>query len=112
MMIFGLSGRRRLVFFVVGRVEIRRHRFEFGGAGVHQLEDRTNALALAQFPHLLDAVVAFELPLRGDAFVAEAEALQFPQLLSGDLVRCGFLQRASAPASFRESDAGTTDPSR
>ena len=77
MMIFGLSGRRRLVLFVVGRVEIRRHRFELCRAGVHQLEDRANALPFAQFPHLLDAVVAFEFPLGRNAFVAQAEALQF-----------------------------------
>ena len=85
-----LVGRRRFVLFVVGRVEVGRHRFELGGAGVHELEDGANALPFAQFPHLLDAVVAFELPLGGDALVAEAETLQLAQLLRADLVGVGF----------------------
>ena len=72
----GRCGRRRLVLFVVGGVEVGRHGFEFGGAGVDELEDGANSLPFAQFPHLLDAVVAFELPLGGDALVAEAEALE------------------------------------
>ena len=78
MMILGVVGRRRLVLFFVGGVEVGRHRFEFGGAGVDELEDWANALRFAQFPHLLDAVVACELPLGGDALVAKAEALEPP----------------------------------
>ena len=46
----GLVGRRRLVLFVIGRIEIRRHRFEFGGAGIHQFEDRLDAFAPRAVP--------------------------------------------------------------
>ncbi len=43
-------GRRRFVLFVVGRVEVGRHRFEFGGAGVDELEDGADSLALRAVP--------------------------------------------------------------
>ena len=93
-----LVGRRRLVLFVVGRVEIRRHRLELGGAGVDQLEDGADALPFAQFPHLLDAFVALELPLGGDALVAEAEALELAEVLGADVSGVTFVQRSAAPA--------------
>ena len=76
---FWLCCRRRFVLLVVGGVEVGRHRLELGGAGIDELEDGANSLPFAQFPHLLDAVVAFELPLGGDALVAEAEALELAQ---------------------------------
>ena len=66
---------RGFVFFVVRRVEVGGHRLELGGARIYEFEDGDDAFAFAQFPHLLDAGVAFELPLGGDALVAQAETL-------------------------------------
>ena len=85
--------RWRLIFFVVGRVEIRGHRFKLGGAGVHQLEDGFDPHALAQFPHLLHALVSFELPLGGDTFIAKAETLEVAKALRAYILRsslCNF----------------------
>ena len=100
MMILCVGGGRRLVLFVVGRVEVGRHGLELGGAGVHQLEDRLDSLAFAQFPHLLRAGVAFQLPLGGNALVAEAEALEAEKFVAGNRFRRGFGNRRLGQGDF------------
>src|SRR4051794_40568125 len=72
----GLVGRRRLVLFVISRVKIWRHGLKLGGAGVDELKHGLDVLALAQFPNLLHAFLTLQLPLGGNAFVAEAKTLQ------------------------------------
>ena len=93
----GLVRRGRLVLFVVGRVEVRCHGLELGGAGIDELEDGADALLFAQFPDPLDAVVAFQLPLRRDALVAEAMRLSLRscsvEIASGETVLEGLLRQ-------------------
>ncbi len=97
MMTLGLCGRRRLVLFVVSGVEVRRHGFELGRAGIHEFEDRLDALALTQFPHLLGAGMAFQFPLGGDAFVAQSEAFQMTQVLRTYIFWSSLLRQPSVP---------------
>ncbi len=79
-----LVRRRRFILFVVGRVEIRRHRLKLCRARIYQLEDRPDALRLAQLAHALHAVVAFQFPLRRNALVAQPKPLQPSQILRAD----------------------------
>jgi hypothetical protein len=65
------------------------------------LKTGLDSLALAQFPHLLDAGVAFELPLGGDALVAEAEALELAQVLGHDVIWRGVRERFAASVISR-----------
>ena len=95
----GLVGRRRLVLFVVGRVEVGRHGFELGGAGVDELED--GRIPFPSRSSLTCWMPAWpsQLPLRGDALVAQAEALELAQLLRAD-----FLWSRSGDGLLRQRD--------
>jgi len=53
--------------------------------------------SLPAFPHLLCAGVAFELPLRGNALVAQAEPLQAEEVLRAYILGSGLLQWPTAP---------------
>ena len=81
---FLLLGRRGLVFFFVGRVQIRRVAFEFRGAGVHALVDRRDAVLLAQMPNFFLRALAVEPPDPGQPPVGEAHALGLAQHLGGN----------------------------
>ncbi len=64
-----------LVLRLVGRIEIRRHRGEFGRAGVHQLVDRQDSEPLAQRAHPVGQVVS----QLGDHRIREPEPLGVPE---------------------------------
>ena len=73
-------GGRGLVFFFVGRVQVRREALELGGAGVDALVDGAYAVLLAQAGESSRSSLALvglsELP---SAAVGEAEALELAQ---------------------------------
>src|ERR1051325_1846396 len=66
---------RSFVFVLVGRVEIRRVAFEFGGAGVHALVHRLQAVLLALMANFFLISFAAQAPGSGEASIGEAEAL-------------------------------------
>ncbi len=78
---FFAIGRRGLVFFFVGRVQVWREAFELAGAGVNALVYRGHAVLLAQLMNLFGRGAAF-LDLHGhcQARVGEAHPLQAAQL--------------------------------
>ena len=84
---FLARSRRRLVFLLVGRVEIRRMGLEFRSAGIHLLVDGPDAEAVSRSAHrsLVRALSS------GDVQVAEAVLLQKPESerIIEQIGRCG-----------------------
>ena len=59
---FLLRRRRRLVFVLVGRIQVRRVALELGCAGVHALVDRGDTMLLAQLHHPLRPRHSVQMP--------------------------------------------------
>ena len=76
-------GRRRFVFFFVGRVEIRREAFELGRAGIDALVDRADAARVALLvDQVRGAASVLHLPQVREPLVGEAHALEFAQFVA------------------------------
>ena len=64
-----------LTFGLIGRIQVRRHGFEFGTAGVHHLINRRNPLVLAQ----VAKCGFFDAQQTGHILVAETTFLDLPE---------------------------------
>src|ERR1019366_2420039 len=76
--------RRSLVFFFVGRVEIRCVTLELRGAGIDPLVDWLHAVLLAEVANFFLAAFADQTPGPGKSSIGEAHALGFAQHFGGD----------------------------
>src|SRR5882762_8978321 len=72
---FLFRGGRRLIFFLVRRVQVWRVALELGCARVHALVDRHDTMLFAQVADLLLGALAVQTPDRGQPPVGEAHAL-------------------------------------
>ena len=81
---FFLFGRRRLVFFLVGRVEIGSEAFEFGGASIDAFINRRQFVLLAQMSDLFLCAFATQPPNTREPAVGEAHALGIAEHFGGN----------------------------
>ena len=82
---FGAIDGARFVLFLVGGIQVRREGFEFGGAGVDALENRSDAEFVAARAHR----GRLHVPELGDFFVARAGALGFEHHFARALAQRG-----------------------
>src|SRR6266851_7334510 len=78
---FFLFGRRRLVFVLVGRIQIWREALELRGASIHAFVDWHHAMLFAQ---MSDFLLTFKTPNRGQSPVRESHAFGLAQHFGGN----------------------------
>src|SRR5690349_12056754 len=84
---------RGLVFFFVGRIQIRCVALKLRGAGIHALIYRFDLVLPAQMANLLSrAFSTIEAPDAGQALIGKAHTLRIAQNITGDRFEWVFLE--------------------
>ncbi len=80
-------GRRRLIFFFVRRIQVRRVALELGRACIHVLVDGLHSAFVPKLTHFRTALAAIDSPDPRQSLIRQSRALRFTNLFLGRVNR-------------------------